>query len=592
MAYQYEEQAHIQEIAVEHFAGVDFTTHPTKVDWTRSPDACNMIADETFFPVKRRGYVRLAVFEQKLHGLHSLNGELLCHTGGKLYRLTENRIVLLYQNMNGAPSQSFCMNGKLWILDGKTYLVYDGTKVCPVREVAFVPTTTINAPPEGGGTALEAVNLLGAYRINTFVGDGTSRMFHLDTNQIDQGSVTCEEYEIESVDYLGGIVTFKQAPPDGEGLANVIIQFAKTSAYHTSFIEKCRYFGMFGGSNDTRVFLTGNPDYPNQDWQSGLYDPSYFPDNGYTRVGSDASAILGYVRQYDTQIILKEDGSDAQQYQRTFYLDEENRPAYPVRQGAEAAGAIAPRSIAVLNDLPVYLSELGVMGIGGTNVAEQRAVFRVSNRIEARLNQEPNRSEAVACCWRGCYYLALNGHCYVADGRQMQDGVPEWYFWTEIPAVCFLPQDDTLYFGTADGRVCRFCQPGEEREYRDDGKPIEARWSTPLSPLGAWSRSKTLLDFYPILMPDGMSGAEVSYRTESEAQAVHMVGFYLFSFENWNFETFSFCSEPQIMAVPVRRRKRRLHLFQAIVENKGTDQPFGLLGMVIHYRIRNNIRQT
>ena len=67
---------------------------------------------------------------------------------------------------------------------------------------------------------------------------------------------------------------------------------------------------------------------------------------------------------------------------------------------------------------------------------------------------------------------------------------------------------------------------------------------------------------------------------------------YLFSFKNLNFETFSFRSEPEILAIPVRRKKRRLHLFQAVVENRGTDQPFGLLGMVIRYRTKNKIRQT
>ena len=60
MSYQYQKQNDTHEITIERFAGVDFTTHPTKVDWTRSPDACNMIADDTFFPVKRRGYRSIA----------------------------------------------------------------------------------------------------------------------------------------------------------------------------------------------------------------------------------------------------------------------------------------------------------------------------------------------------------------------------------------------------------------------------------------------------------------------------------------------------------------------------------------------------
>ncbi|MGN1030553.1 MAG: hypothetical protein ACI4PQ_03020 [Butyricicoccaceae bacterium] len=591
MIYQYDKEDTTREIKVERFAGVDFTTHPTKVDWTRSPDACNMIADENFFPVKRRGYQRTAKFSHAVYGLHSLNGELLCHSGDSLYRLTDSGAQLLYDDMNNAPSQSFCMNEKLWILDGRTYLVYDGTEVKPVRQAAFVPTTTINAPPKGGGTTLEAVNLIGPYRINTFVGDGMSTSFHLDTNRIDADSVTCGQYTIKEVDREAGIVTFHEAPPDGNGLANVVIQFAKTSEYHSGQIDHCRWFGLFGGSNDTRVFLTGNPDFPNQDWQSGLYDPSYFPDNGYTRVGSDSTAIMGYLRQYDTQIILKEDGSDAQQYQRTFYLDENDRPAYPVRQGSEAAGVVAPRSLAVLNDLPVYLSELGVMGIFGTNVSEQRAISNISQRIQARLLQEPDPADAVSCCWRGRYYLVLGEHCYVADGRQGTDGAPEWYYWTNIPATCLLPQDDALYFGTEDGRVCRFCEPGEAEEYRDDGQAISAVWSTPLSPFGDWSRKKTLLEFYPVLMPDGMEGTEIRYRTEKDEQSVRKIALQVFSFDAIDFADFSFRAQPEILSIPVHRRRRGLYLFQGIVKHEGADQPFGLLGMVIRYRTKTKIRQ-
>lgn len=66
--------------------------------------------------------------------------------------------------------------------------------------------------------------------------------------------------------------------------------------------------GCTAGKNDTRVFLSGNPDEPDCDWQSGLYDPTYFPDTGYTRMGTDASAIVGYLKQYESQVVVKSGG--------------------------------------------------------------------------------------------------------------------------------------------------------------------------------------------------------------------------------------------------------------------------------------------
>ena len=71
-AYQFSEAAQMQELTIERFAGVDFANHPTKTDVSRSPDACNMIADETYFPVKRTGYQTKARFDGQIYGLHRL----------------------------------------------------------------------------------------------------------------------------------------------------------------------------------------------------------------------------------------------------------------------------------------------------------------------------------------------------------------------------------------------------------------------------------------------------------------------------------------------------------------------------------------
>ncbi len=589
--YQFSEADTVQEITIERFAGVDFATHPTKVDWSRSPDACNMIANETYFPVKRTGYRRKAAFENEVYGLHRLGDDVLCHTGTELWKLSDDGAhTLLYDGMNAEKSMSFVMNGKLWLLDGKTYLVYDGADVQPVSDIAYVPTTTIGCAPAGGGTSLEAVNLLTPRRINTFVGDGESTVFQLDCGEIDVDSVSCAEYAIRMVNEITGKVTFEEAPPDAGGLANVVISFAKTTEHDS--IDRCRICGMYGGKNDTRVFVSGNPDKPNCDWQSGLYDPTYFPDTGYTRIGSDASEIMGYVRQYDTQVVIKSDGQDAKQYLRTFELDDNDNPTYSLRQGAEAAGAVSRYAFGVLEGTPYYLSPCGVMGIYGTYVTDYRAVSGVSQRIDPRLCAEP-LADAVACVWDGRYYLAVGGHCYVADSRQMENGIPEWYYWENIPATCFLADSDggALWFGTDDGRVCVFCGKDDVDAYLDDTCVIQAHWATPFSALGAWNRQKTILSCQPLLMPYGYSSADIQYRTERKFDTVHSVAFARFTFRRMNFARFSFRSAAASVPVPIRRRVRRAQLLQIIVRNEVRGEPFGLLGLTIRYQIRPMIRQ-
>lgn len=590
--YQFPDADGVQELVVEHFAGVDFANHATKVDWSRSPDACNMIANDTYFPVKRTGYRKRATFSGVIYGLHRLETDILCHAGTKLWRLADDgEHALLYADMNEEKSTSFLMNGKLWILDGKTYLVYDGETAQPVRNVAYIPTTTIGSPPEGGGTSLEAVNLLCSRRTNTFVGDGTSKAFQLDTGYIDADSVTCDGYDIQMVNAVTGKVTLMQAPPDAGGLANVSITFSKMEE-PASCIDRCRICGLYGGRNDTRVFVAGDPQKPNCDWQSGLYDPTYFPDTGYTMIGSDASEIMGYARQYDTQVVLKSDGQDAKQYLRTFTLDDNDRPAYPLRQGAEAAGATTRYAIAVLGGTPYYLSPQGVMGIYGTNVTEYRAVAGVSQRIDPKLSRE-NLSDAIACVWNGFYYLAVGGHCYVADSRQMEGNIPEWYFWDNIPAVCFLAdsgEGSSLWFGTADGRVCEFCRADDVDAYYDDGQPIAARWTTPFSPLAAWNRQKNILTTQTMLMPYGYSSADIWYRTERMYAKAATEAFSQFSFARIDFGNFSFRSIAAAVPVPARWRVRRAYLFQMVVRNENAE-PFGLLGLHIRYTVRTQVRQ-
>ena len=595
-AYQFENAAAEREVVVERFGGVDFSTHSTKADLAHSPDACNMIAEETDFLVKRPGYKKIAQAQSKIYGLFALPGEAgaVVHAGETLYQMGETGSLMeLCTGMNAAFSFAFQMNGALYLLDGQTYRkIYkqDGDWVVQaVSESAFVPTTTIAAPPTGGGTSLEAVNLLTPKRINTFVGNGSATQFYLDAQDIDDAEVTAtvggQAVTVSSVNRSTGVVTLASAPANANGLANVAITFSKTVAGSAEKINKCRFAGLYGGKNDTRVFLAGNPDEPNCDWQSGLFDPAYFPDTGYTRIGSDAAAIVGYVRQYESQLVIKEGGGqEATQYLRTFLLDDSGKAAYPLKQGAQGAGGLAFRSFAALGDTPLFLSADGVMGVFGTAVTEQRSIRRQSNAVDARLTAEGDLQDACAVVWRDKYFLAVNGRCYVADGRVYRaDGSPEWYYWDNFPAVCFAVIGGRLWFGTADGRVLRLCERDEEDAFYDDGAAIDAWWCTPDLPLGDWGRGKTVREITPVLMPYTRSGVRVTYETDAGETLALERNLDLFSFETLDFSRFTFRCRPGAVPMRVRRKLHRARTVRVRIRNNRAGEPFGLLALGVRY---------
>ena len=594
--YQFPFPEQEQQTVISRFGGIDCRAHPTKVSLSRSPDMQNMICDQNDFLVKRTGWRTETSFDAPIYGLFAMPDGIGCavHVGRRLlFRAPDGTLTELCRDMNEAFSQSFTMQGVLYLMDGAAYRAVrrnsSGWEAVPVSRIAYVPTTTISAEPNGGGTSYEAVNLLTPKRINTFIGNGTATQFQLDATQLDSNTVTAEvngtPVSVASVDRAAGLVTLASAPPDGSGLANVSIAFSKTVSGHAETINRCRFAGLYGGKNDTRVFLSGNPDQADCDWQSGLYDPTYFPDTGYTRMGTDASAIVGYLKQYESQIVVKSGGAqEAASYLRTYLMADDGSALYPLKQGAQGEGAVSSRCFASLHDLPLFLSARGVQGVYGTAVAEQRTMRSVSDAIVPRLTQEPDLQNACAVVFEGKYYLAVNGHVYVADGTLTEEnGDPAWFFWENVPAQCLAVLNGQLWFGTAEGRLCRFLSPGEEHAYLDDGAAIHAYWRTPTLPLADWSRFKTVRDVIPTLMPYSRSGATIQYEDENGARLTLSRNMDLFSFRTMDFSRFSFRCIPGAVTYRTRWKQHRSPLFAVRIGNDRPDEPFGLLALTIRW---------
>ena len=597
------------------FRGADFSTDPSLVESCRSPLCTNIVADGGGMPQKRLGCRTVQRLGDTVYGLFGaeFGGTVkrLAHAGTKLYVWADDGTpAVLLSGLPRRKSRAVFLAGKLWIVTGGGFYSYDGTEAKRVSASgAYVPTTTITRSPSGGGVSYEAVNLLTPYRKNAFQTDGKSVKFTLD-GEIDASGAVCawvwgEEVTDFTLDRAAGTITFPSAPaaPDAGASDGLVVQFPHTVEGYADRIDKCTIITTYGvGSND-RVVLSGNPDCPNLDWTSGLYDPTYMPDLGYAAVGSEATPICGYCRIGSSLGIVKaDDGSDSTVFLRSAALSEDGEAVFTLQQTIAGVGAVAPGSFASLLDDPLFLSRNGVMAVATNSYTSEKITQGRSFYVNNRLNDEPEREKAEAVIWNGMYMLALpNGHVYALDGRQnktyrsaaLGDYVYEGYYFENIPASCWLNRragaEESLYFGTADGRICKLNTDIEDMSrYSDDGAAISAVWATKYDDDGTPAVLKTLLKrgCCVTIKPYARSSAEVyirADRTGGHEKKVAGKPMDILDFSDIDFERITFNTDESPQEIFLNRKVKNYKRLQIIVRNREPNEGFGIFQITKHY---------
>jgi hypothetical protein len=440
-----------------NFRGVDFRGE--EINIRRSPDSLNVWKDykETESIRTRPGMELKTEFPAQVYGIFFYKDLQLVHSGKKLYTVTGGgKKTIIFEGLNEAVSNGFVYEDIWYFKDGKHYLQYDGETIKEVE--GYVPTTSIARKPAGGGTIHEDVNMLTGKRINTFLADGGSFDFLLDSKNIDTDYapiVKVNDTVVSSgytVDYAAGKISFTKAPdaPKTDGQDNVSVEFRKTVSTYRESILNCTLLQVF----DNRVFFSGNPKYPNVVWHCSLDDPSYVSDLDYYREGLDEAQIKGLVAGNNALWVFREP-SDANTnvFYHTPTIDDDYGKIYPSTHSSVTIGCVG--KAINFNDDIVFFSERGMEGISGDVTTEQVAAHR-SSLVDRKMIAEPDYKDMILEEWEGYLFVFIGNKAYLADSRTAftnENHIEyDWFYWDMGKKItCSRVNDGVLYLGTEDG---------------------------------------------------------------------------------------------------------------------------------------------
>lgn len=583
--------------------GVDFRSEDTTS--YRSPESVNMYHSRRGYWETHPGFRSMGNAGAPIYGMHKfiykdkyddILVKVLIHAGSRMYlwdnypnEFTPNTLTEIFNGLAQRRTKYVEFDEELVIMDGDHIYYFDGEVMDYVSHAAYVPQIYTGKSPSAATSEdmPERQNFLTPYVIEGFVpekneSDIWETDYRLSATDLDATPVYAWRYEDGekimytedasgdygfTVDRTAGIVTFNTAPQyEIPGVENVYIKYAKTHGGYLDRIDKCTEMLVF----DRRMFLTGNPAFPNVIFWSGVNDFTYWDILNYSDTAGRSSACVTALQylQENKFLSIKEDSNQEGSYSvwSPYDLDLDSYvvggatlyKTYVNATGVSTKGVVSPHAHTVFLDDNVFLSSNGLNAISrNIAVSNERNVEHRSTLVDPKLLAEDLPAAIITEHRDYLYILFPNGHCYMANSQLKNDDVSNniEYEWAYMEFDHHTPptqmksfNDQELYIGFRNGKLVKFYFDKESSDgafpnytYNFDGEPINDYVDTPFSWFGVQNRFKKLNRKYNDLYCDIKTKArvEVLYHTEKTSMPSSKVLPFkadVFSFSEVNFE--------------------------------------------------------
>ena len=291
------------------------------------------------------------------------------------------------------------------------------------------------------GEVCEDYNLATPYFRMAFTTDGEATAFYLPQTELDDSRITAAYtdgtghttvHEILSgsdtgtvqgglvlhCDRAAGCVYFTDsggttAAPAAGAADNLIVTAAKSREALREILYQMRFAVWYGGNSGfspggARLFMAGNPQYPNRVQWSAPGNPLYFPENSYMTVGDASQPVTALAVQGDLLAIFKERELHVASY-TPGRVSAGEAAAFTVEKLRSAVGCDCPDTIALCGNRLVWAHSRGAVY---TLLSAAKGVGCLSGPIEREL-AAGSYTTASAAVFDGHYLLLLGNTAYL-----------------------------------------------------------------------------------------------------------------------------------------------------------------------------------
>lgn len=343
-----------------------------------------------------------------------------------------------------------------------TFSSEGGEPVLSASGDPYAPTVITGAPPAGGGTALETVNLLSLSCRMQYSADGTATAYTLPSYVASVTTAFVDNAAAPgSYDASTHVFTFAAAP--AKGVNNV--EFRCTCAADADLLSaREKFFNMkhceaYNGDTDTRLFFYG--DGTNVCYYTGIsaYGSGlYLPAGNELAADASTSPITAMARNYSSLIGFQSDGAFVVTYEPITLSDGSVTAGFYMRTASREFGNEMGGQVQTVNN---YLRTLSAGSLyewryTSSQYRDERYAKRISEKVSHTLAAADPRK--VVTCDDNVSHISFSltniirpllrvrliglGVIIFIDGCQGAVARPYWFFYSTVfsaTAELYLP---------------------------------------------------------------------------------------------------------------------------------------------------------